>query len=148
MGSAGTRVRGFSLTADEAGYDAEEAVPARPRFGRRVSVRPRIWADPWAVSLFLLAVATNGALGFALWRYIDTFPELVALHFSVYGEVDIIGPKTDIFRLPLIGVVVWGTNGAIAILLPARDRVLARTVLALAVGVMVLFCLAAWRIVT
>jgi hypothetical protein len=77
----------------------------------------------------------------------DTFPELVALHFSVYGEVDIIGPKSDIFRLPLIGLVVWGTNGAIAVMLPARDRVLARTILALAVGVLVLFCLAAWRIV-
>jgi hypothetical protein len=100
------------------------------------------------VSLFLLAAVIDGGLGLALWRYMDTFPELVALHFSVYGDVDIIGPKADIYRLPLIGVVVWGANGAIAVMLPARDRILARTVLAFAVGVLMLFCLAAWRIVS
>ena len=148
MGDAGTWHRGRTLTTEQPVEVAVEADFPRPRSGRRQTGRRPIWADPWAVTLFLAAVALDGALGFALWRYIDTFPELVALHFSVYGEVDIIGPKTDIFRLPLIGVVVWGTNGAVAVMLPSRDRILARTVLAFAVGVMVLFCLAAWRIVT
>ena len=61
------------------------------------------------MSLFLLAAAIDGGLGLALWRYMDTFPELVALHFSVYGDVDIIGPKADIYRLPLIGgvAIAW-----------------------------------------
>lgn len=149
MGSPGAWHEGFALTAKQPAFErAVEADLPPPRRGRRLPSRPPIWADPWAVSLFMLAVAIDGALGFALWRYIDTFPELIALHFSVYGEVDIIGPKSDIFRLPLIGVVIWAANGAVAVMLPARDRILARTVLAFAVGVLVLFCLAAWRIVT
>jgi len=127
---------------------AVEADLNRPRLARRSYGRPPIWADPWAVSLFLLAAVIDGGLGLALWRHMDSFPELVALRFSVYGDVDIIGPKADIYRLPLIGVVIWGTNGVVAVMLPARDRILARTVLAFAVGVLMLFCLAAWRIVS
>lgn len=147
MGPPGPRHRVASLTGASPVDLAGGSPLVRPRPARRRRSGPPIWTDRWSVLLFLIAVTLDGALALALWREFDSFPELVALHFSVYGDVDIIGPKSDIFRLPLIGAVVWGTNSAIAVMLPLRDRVLARTALGIACGVLVLFCLAAWRIV-
>lgn len=125
-----------------------DAPAPRARPGRRRPVRRPVWTDGWCVALFLGAIALDGGLALALWRGFDSFPELVPMHFSVYGDVDIIGPKSDLYRLPLIGVVVWAVNGILALSLPERDRPLARTALGFSLGVVTLFCLAAWRIVT
>jgi hypothetical protein len=83
-----------------------------------------------------------------LWRRYDTLPDLVAIHFNAFGEVDLIGGKQDIFKLPLIGVLIWAANGLVATVTSPYDRVLARTVLGAALVVEVLLSLAAWRILS
>ena len=107
-----------------------------------------IWTDRWALALLFGGVLLIGLLAFALWRRFDALPELIAIHFNAYGEVDLIGSKAEIFKLPLIGVLVWAANGAIATVASPYDRVLARVALGAAVLVEVLFCIAVWRIVT
>lgn len=143
MGTPGLFPRGRGRVLSR-GFEDDPPFQTRSRSAR--AHRP-IWTDPWAVVLFLLAILINGGLTVLLWRYFDTFPELIALHFSVYGDVDIIGSKADIYRLPLIGLAIWGVNGIIATVVSPRDRILARTVLAMTVVTTVLFCLGAWRIV-
>jgi hypothetical protein len=116
--------------------------PALPR--RR---RP-VWTDRWAVGLGLLDIALDGALAIVLWYRFDALPELIGLHFNAYGEVDLIASKSEIFRLPLIGMLVWAANAALAVVAGPHDRVLARVALGTAAVVQALLCVAAWRILS
>jgi len=123
----------------------------RARAGSRredAGARRPIWTDRWAVGLALVALALDGGLGFVLWRRYDLLPELVAIHFNAFGEVDLIGGKQDIFKLPLIGALVWAANGLMATVTSPYDRVLARIAVGTAALVELLICLAVWRILT
>src|SRR5437660_981109 len=114
--------------------------------GGAAAGRQPIWTDRWAAGLMLLALFVDGALGLVLWRRFDTLPELVAIHFNAFGEVDLIGGKQDIFKLPLIGAVIWASNGLVATVASPHDRVLARVALGAALVVELLIALAVWRI--
>lgn len=109
-------------------------------------IRRPIWTDRWAVTLLLLAVVVNAALALWLWRRMDTLPELVAIHFNAYGETDLIGGRADLFKLPLIGAIVWAANGAIATVASPHDRVIARISLGVGVLVQVVLAIGVWRI--
>ncbi|MGH2354505.1 MAG: DUF1648 domain-containing protein [Chloroflexota bacterium] len=119
---------------------------SRSRHAAAIAGRHPIWTDGWALALALLAAALDGLLALVLWQQFDTFPDLIALHFNAYGEVDLIVGKNEIFKLPLIGLTVWAANAALAVVASPIDRVLARLVLGVAALVQVLFCVAAWRI--
>jgi hypothetical protein len=110
--------------------------------------RDPLWHDPWAVGLLVVALALDVALGVLLWRQFDAFPDLIGLHFNAYGEVDLIGGKNEIFKLPLIGAGIWAANAALGVAAWPYDRVLARLVLAVSVLVQVIFAVAAWRILS
>ena len=122
------------------------------RFGTGRSAAPGasrpLWRDPLAVSLIVTAVLLDGALALLLWRQFESFPELIALHFNAYGEVDLIGGKNEIFKLPLIGAVIWATNVVLALAAWQLDRVLARLLLGVSILVQVIFAVAAWRILS
>ena len=78
----------------------------------------------------------------------ESFPELIALHFNPFGEADVIGTRADIFKLPLIGAVIWGANTLLAVVASPLDRVLARAALGTSIFVVTLICIGAWRILT
>jgi hypothetical protein len=122
------------------------------RFGTGRSAAPGasrpLWRDPLAVALIVTAVLLDGALALLLWRQFESFPELIALHFNAYGEVDLIGGKNEIFKLPLIGAVIWATNVVLALAAWQLDRVLARLLLGVSILVQVIFAVAAWRILS
>ena len=115
-----------------------------------LDAQPRrpIWTDRWAIGLAVLGLALNAGFALFLWQRFETFPELIALHFNAFGEADLIGSKTEIYKLPLIGAVVWGSNAALAVVSSPHDRVLARAALGVSVSVQALICLGAWRILT
>lgn len=62
-----------------------------------------IWTDRWAQALIVAGFLIN------LWLFAyvcDAFPELpriLPLHFDRLGEVDRVGARTELFRLPFIG---------------------------------------------
>ena len=122
------------------------------RFGAGRTAAPGaagpLWRDPLAVSLIGAALLLDAALALLLWRQFESFPELIALHFNAYGEVDLIGGKNEIFKLPLIGAVVWATNLVLALAAWQYDRVLARLLLGVSILVQVIFAVAAWRILS
>jgi len=47
------------------------------------------------------------------------------LHFDAAGAVDRSGARSSLFILPLIGLLIWGGNGALGLLLRAREYVAA-----------------------
>jgi hypothetical protein len=125
------------------GLTDSQALP----FVRRTSRRP-IWRDRWSIVLALGGVLLNVAFALVLWRRFETFPELIALHYNAFGEADLIGSKNEIYKLPLIGAVVWGSNAALAVVASPYDRVLARTALGVAIFVELLVAVGAWRVLT
>jgi uncharacterized membrane protein len=103
-------------------------------------------ADPLALGLIVVALTLDVVLAVILWRQYETLPELIALHFNAYGEVDLIGGKNEIFKLPIIGAVVWTANALLAFVAWPSEPVLARLMLGVSVLVQVIFAVACWRI--
>ena len=95
-------------------------------FGTKVS-RARwltwpLWTDQTAWALLGLAVVLNlGLFGYLSAR----FPGLdfqLPLHFNNQGMADRIGAKVELFALPIIGLIILGTNLILGLLLYRRER--------------------------
>jgi hypothetical protein len=86
-------------------------------------------------------------LGTIELRY-DLLPDRVPLHFDVGGEPSQIAPKSDLLRLPLLGLLVLAANWALGIAVHPRERVLARLFWLVAVVVEVVLLIGVVRIVT
>jgi hypothetical protein len=83
-------------------------------------------ADGWlhstlaAGTLLLLIVVAVIA-----FRY-ESLPEAIALHFDASGQPNLISPRADLFRLPLLGLACLLVNAALGVWLHPRERLLAR----------------------
>jgi uncharacterized membrane protein len=117
----------------------------RNRHGWLGERRP-IWTDRWSVALAAVAILLVAAMAVGIWRRYEQLPDLIAIHYNAYGEVDLIGDKREIYKLPIIGGIILASNLIIAAVAGAQDRVLARLTLAIAILVQALFCIATWRI--
>jgi len=82
-----------------------------------------IWQDP--LGLALLAAATLAfvsLLGILSLRF-PTLPMLIPLHFSLSGSPDRLGPRVEIFLVPLIGLLTLLINGALGGIFYRKNRV-------------------------
>ena len=82
-----------------------------------------IWRD-W-LGLALLAVgflALLALIGLLCFRF-PGLPRLVPLHFDVVGDPDRLGPRGQIFVIPLIGLLALLLNGTLGGLAYRRERV-------------------------
>lgn len=92
------------------------------------SIRPsilewRVWRDPLGLALLGAGgLALAGLVGFLCFRF-PSLPLLVPLHFGASGFPDRLGPRGEIFLIPLIGLSTLFINGALGGLLYERDRV-------------------------
>jgi hypothetical protein len=81
-----------------------------------------IWTDQTAWVLLGAAVVINlGLFGYLATR----FPNLDAqlpLHFTSLGQADRIGTKLELFDLPIIGLIILGTNLILGLALYKRER--------------------------
>ena len=103
--------------------------------------------DPWALWPALLGLAINLTLLLVLLARLPELPDLIPVHFNVFGEPDLIDDKRSILRLPVVSTLVWAGNLAVAFLADRLDRILARLLLAAGVVVAVLFVLTAFRLI-
>ncbi len=70
-----------------------------------------LWRDRLAWGLVGLAAVILGLLfGFLTWRW-EGLPAQVPLHFNLAGLPDRMGDRSEIFRLPFIGLMVLMING-------------------------------------
>ncbi|MCS6801296.1 MAG: PH domain-containing protein [Chloroflexota bacterium] len=103
--------------------------------------------DAVAMGVTVLALVANAALfGYVLYYY-PTLPDLLPLHFNLLGEVDFIGPRGDVFRLPAIALGLFALNFTAATVLYARERLAAYIVLSTGLLVQAIFWVATTRIV-
>jgi hypothetical protein len=101
-----------------------------------------LWTDRTAWMLIGAAVIIN--LG--LFAYLSTrFPGLdlvLPLHFDSLGQVDRFGGKMELFALPVIGLIVLGTNLVAGLILYKWERAGAYLLWGAAAAAQVLFWLA------
>lgn len=97
---------------------------ATERYSRRPGFMDwPIWHD-W-LGLALLgsgSLALIGLIGLLCYRF-PSLPLLLPLHFSASGAVDRLGPRVEIFIIPLIGLLTLAGNGAFGGLLYRHERI-------------------------
>lgn len=105
-----------------------------------------LWTDQTAwVLLGAAAVINLGLFGYLSIR----FPGLdiqLPLHFNHLGEADRIGTKIELFALPIIGLIILGTNLALGLVLYRRERAGSYMLWGASAAVQALFWLAVFSI--
>jgi hypothetical protein len=106
-----------------------------------------IWRD--GVARLLIGVNLLGML--ALVAYVSAWqaalPPLLPLHYNGLGSVDLIGPRTDLYKMPGIGGLVLVADLVLGSMLHRRERLAALTLLAAGVLVQVMLIVATVNIV-
>ncbi len=106
-----------------------------------------IWADRTTWLLLGAALIVNlGLFGYLCAR----FPSLdlqLPLHFNAQGLADRIGDKVELFALPIIGLIILGTNLVLGLVLYRRERAGSYLLWGSAAVAQVLFWLATFSIV-
>jgi hypothetical protein len=83
-------------------------------------------ADGWLPACIALgALALLLVLGSIGLRY-DALPDQVPLHFDASGQPSQIAPKSDLLRLPVLGLIVLLINWVVGVFVHPRERWLAR----------------------
>jgi hypothetical protein len=93
-----------------------------PSTRRPAFFRWAFWKDRVALGLLGLGALTLAALfGRLCWGY-ASLPQRLALHFDAQGQVDRIGRRSDLFALPIVGLIVLAVNLVLGLLLYRRER--------------------------
>jgi len=107
-----------------------------------------IWKDRVA-HVLVLAGILMAALLFAvlLFRY-PGLPDRLPMHYDAAGQVDRIAARSEVFDLPVIGLIAWATNGMLGTLFYRRQRMLSYLAWSGTLIVQMLFLMALWEIVS
>ncbi len=93
--------------------------------------------------LLALGLLLNLALfAYIGWRY-RALPEFLPLHFDILGQPDRLGVRSEIFKLPAIGLLVLVLNSLFGIVVHRWEKLGAYLLLGVTIVVQVLFWLAA-----
>jgi hypothetical protein len=107
-----------------------------------------IWRDRVAQVLVAAGIVFTALLfAVVLFRY-PGLPDRLPMHYDATGQVDRIAVRSEIFRLPVIGIIAWATNGVLGILFYRRQRMLSYLAWSGTLLVQTLFLMALWDIVS
>jgi uncharacterized membrane protein len=105
-----------------------------------------IGLDRLAHVLLALGLLLNLALfAYVGWRY-RALPESLPLHFDILGQPDRFGVRSEIFKLPAIGLLLFVLNSSFGLAIQRWEKVGAYLLLGVTTVVQVLFWLAALNI--
>ena len=106
-----------------------------------------IWQDRLAHLLGALGLLANAALfAYLCWRY-PALPAFLPLRFDALGQTDRIAPRSEVFKLPFIGLLALTANCGLGFLVHRRERFGSYLLLAGAFLVQILLWLAVLGIV-
>jgi hypothetical protein len=105
-------------------------------------------ADRWlVVCVGVGALVLLGVLATICLRY-DSLPDQLPLHFDASGLTSQIAPKSDLLRLPLLGLLCLVVNWGLGVAVHPRERVLGRLLWLGAIVVQAVLLIAVLRLVT
>lgn len=119
----------------------------------QTSVRPSvidwaIWQDALGLTLLGVAILAFVLLLGILTARFPRLPMLIPLHFSLSGSPDRLGPRSEIFLIPLIGLLALVINGVLGGISYRRDRVASYMLWASAILVQILIWTATFSILS
>jgi hypothetical protein len=121
------------------------------RFGPLGALRGALGLSLWRdrVALGLLAASVLGVLALAgyVYAWMPSLPPFLPLHYNGVGGVDLIGPRTDLYKMPAIGAVVFLADVIVAAIFHRDERFAAYTLLAASVLVQVMLIVATLNII-
>ena len=106
-----------------------------------------IRGDRLLLLLLVGGFVANMVLFAYLGWYYRSLPQFLPLHFTALGEVDRVGAKREVFKLPAIGLIVLGTNAFFGLLVYGRERTVTYLLLGAAIVEQLLFWWVAFNIV-
>jgi hypothetical protein len=134
-----------------------EAFEVRQKLGPNRLLEQQVRRATWLTWPFMTDQAAWALLGAAaiinlgLFGYLTIrFPGLdyqLPLHFNQLGQADRIGTKMELFALPVIGLIILGTNLVLGLILYRRERAGSYLLWGASAAVQALFWLAAFSIV-
>jgi len=114
---------------------------------RAAFVQWPVWKDTYTQGVLLGCIALNALLfALLLFSYPD-LPAAIPLHYDMAGQVDRIGPRSELFTLPVIASVTLAMNGVIGMIFYRRERMISYLAWSGAAVVQGLFLLALWNII-
>jgi len=114
----------------------------KPESSRAPWLTWSLWKDRTAGVLLGAATAINLGLFAYLCARFPSLDEQLPLHFSSQGLADRIGTKAELFSLPIIGLLILGTNLVLGLLLYRKERAGAYLLWGAAAAAQALFWLA------
>jgi hypothetical protein len=106
----------------------------------------RVWHDRTLWGLALAGALANALLfGYLCWRY-ASLPSFLPLHFDSLGQVDRIGERSELFRLPVIGLLALAVDATVAVILPSWLRPAGYLLVGGAIVVQALLGVALWAL--
>ncbi len=106
-----------------------------------------LWRDPVAVGLIVTSLAGIGALAAYVHAWMPSLPHLLPLHYNSQGSVDLIGPRTDLYKMPGIGGIVFLSDLVLGGFVHRRERLAALILLGASVLVQIMLIVATINIV-
>jgi hypothetical protein len=105
---------------------AVEAVPAVLHEREPVAAPWTALADLWLPICLAIGTALLLAMLGAIAQRFDALPDQIPLHFDASLQTSQIAPKSDLLRLPLLGLVCLVINAALGVVVHPREGTLAR----------------------
>jgi hypothetical protein len=105
-----------------------------------------IWHDSSYWGLLALAFLANAVLFAVVAQVYGHLPERMALHYDSLGQVDRVGPRSNLLLVPGIGALTWVANGVLGFVLHRRERLGTYLLVAVTLAVQCVLWLAALRI--
>jgi uncharacterized membrane protein len=106
-----------------------------------------IGSDRLVHVLLALGLLLNLALlAYIGWRY-RALPEFLPLHFDILGQPDRLGVRSEMVKLPTIGLLLWFLNSLFSLAIHRWEKLGAYLLLGVTIVVQVLFWLATLNII-
>ncbi len=106
-----------------------------------------LWRDPVAVGLIVASLVGIGGLAAYVHAWMPSLPHLLPLHYNSQGSVDLIGPRTDLYKMPGIGGVVFLSDLILGGIVHRRERLAALILLSASILVQIMLIVATINIV-
>ncbi len=82
------------------------------------------WQDKKIFLAFIFSLLINAFFWFVVWYLTLSFENTIPLHYNIYFGVDILGDKKEIFKLPLIALLILIINFVLSFILYKQKKIL------------------------
>ena len=81
------------------------------------------WLNKKIISILVFSLLINIFFWLALWYLTLSAEGSIPLHYNIYFGVDLLGSKNEIFKLPLIALLIFLINLALSLFFYKKEKI-------------------------